>query len=474
MTATQNNLGHRLAGGTILIFLMAFNLLATVAPPAQFVPGQILVKPSITSVDSEFAALLKAHGAVERLVIGALDVRVLSVPEDQTEFVLAALRQSPLVEFAERDYHAWPALVPDDPHFVSGAQWHLAKLQMPAAWDITTGTMNVIIAVVDSGLDASHPDLADNVLPGYDFVSNDNNPNDDTGHGTAVAGAVAAVGNNGLGVAGVAFGCRVMPLKIVSANTAATYSRMAQAVTYATDHGARVINISLAGSSASSTLQNAINYAWSRNVVIVAAAGNDGNTQPRYPAASQNVIAVSATDANDRRAAFSSYGSFITLAAPGTNIWTTRRSASTPYGPVYGTSFASPVVAGLAALVASANPLLSNTQIVSLLKFNADDLGAAGRDIVYGYGRVNGFSTLRSATNTVSPEIQGVVMDNGSAMTLSWSAVPGRDYRVEYAPSFFATNWTALGPDLTATNKTLSYTDQINGPQRFYRIIQLP
>ncbi len=457
-----------------LIFLMAFNLLATVAPPPEFVPGQILVKPSITSTDSEFAALLKTHGAVERFLIDALDVRVLSVPEDQTESALAALRQSPLIEFAERDCFAWPALLPDDPHFVSGAQWHLAKLQMPAAWNISTGTTNVIIAVVDSGLDASHPDLADNVFPGYDFVSNDNDPNDDSGHGTAVAGAVAAVGNNGLGVVGVAFGCRVMPLKIVSANTAATYSRMAQAVTYATDHGARVINISLAGSSSSSTLQNAINYAWSRNVVIMAAAGNDGNTQPQYPAASLNVVAVSATDANDRRAAFSSYGSFITLAAPGTNNWTTRRSASTPYGPVYGTSFASPVVAGLAALVASANPLLSNTQIVSLLKFNADDLGAAGRDIVYGYGRVNGFSTLRSATNTVSPEIQGVVIDNGGAMTLSWSAVPGRDYRVEYTAAFHATNWTALGPDLTATNKTLSYTDQINGPQRFYRILQLP
>src|SRR5947209_17269446 len=147
---------------------------------------------------------------------------------------------------------------------------------------------------------------------------------------------------------------------------------------YAVHHGALIINMSIAGDSPSATLQSAVNYAWSNNVVVVAAAGNNANTLPQYPAACDHVVAVAATESDDSRAPFSSYGSFIALSAPGDNIWTTQRDLSNPYAAWRGTSFASPLVAGVAALVASANPSLSNTQIVSLLEQTADDIGVAG------------------------------------------------------------------------------------------------
>ena len=179
-------------------------------------------------------------------------------------------------------------------------------------------------------------------------------------------GVVAAAGNNRVGVAGVAFGCAVLPVKVMDASGFASYSCLAQGIKYAVDQGARVINISIAGSSSSATLQGAIDYAWSNNVVIVAAAGNNANNTPQYPAACDHVVGVSATEPDDSLASFSSYGSFVSLSAPGDNIWTTQDSLNDPYGAWRGTSFASPIVAGVAALVVSENPSLSNTQIVSI------------------------------------------------------------------------------------------------------------
>src|SRR5262249_25963995 len=151
-----------------------------------------------------------------------------------------------------------------------GSEWHLEQIQAPQAWNLTLGRANIVVAVLDSGVDATHPDLATQLLPGYDFVFNDADPADDFGHGTAVCGTVVAAGNNGAGVAGVAFGCRVLPVKVMDATGFAFYSTIAQGIFYAVDAGARVINISIAGSSPSSTLQDAINFAWDHNVVVVA------------------------------------------------------------------------------------------------------------------------------------------------------------------------------------------------------------
>lgn len=366
---------------------------------ARFVPGRILVKPRNGVAENVLASTLLRHGGRQRHSLYRSNVRVVDVSEASAPAVLAALNNDPTIEFAERDYIAEAAFAPNDAYVQAGSEWHLAKIQAPAAWDITTGALTIVVAVLDSGVNAAHPDLAGKILPGYDFVWNDSDPADDFGHGTAVAGVIGAAGNNLIGVAGVAFGSKILPVKVMDASGFAYYSTLAQGIHYAVDQGARVINISIAGTSASATLQGAINYAWSNNVVVVVAAGNNGNNTPLYPAACSNVVAVSATLANDSIASFSSYGNHIALAAPGDNIWTTTRDLTTKYSAWSGTSFASPVVAGVVALVISAKPSLSNGQIVSILEQTADDLGASGFDTVFGFGRVNAGRAVSEALN---------------------------------------------------------------------------
>ena len=308
-------------------------------------PGRILVKPKPHLSDAEFSRRVTAHGALHRGTLARANVRVLAVAAEQTEIVLAALQNDPDIEFAERDYVAHACTLPNDPYVVSGNEWHLGKIQALQAWNLTVGASNVVIAILDSGINAAHPDLAGRVLPGYDFVNGDTDATDDCGHGTAVAGTVVAAGNNGLGVAGVAYGCTILPVKVMDAWGSASHSTIAQGIEYAVQQGARIINLSLGGDWPSSTLQNAINYAWSNNVVVVAAAGNNGSTVPQYPGACDHVLAVAACEPDDSRSWFSSYGSYVTLFAPGDNIWTTQRDLSNPYGAWSGTSFSSPVVA---------------------------------------------------------------------------------------------------------------------------------
>jgi thermitase len=198
-----------------------------------------------------------------------------------------------------------------------------------------------------------------------------------------------------VGVAGIAWSASILPIKISDPTGYATYANMAAALTYAVDHGARVINMSFYGSTSSTTLQSAADYVWSHNGMIFACAGNTGTSAPEYPAACQNVIAVSALDYDDVFATFSSYGSDISLSAPGVGIWTTNRDGT--YGAWSGTSFSSPIAAGTAALLVALNPALTNAAILDLLKNNSDDLGSAGYDVYYGYGRVNAYRALFAA-----------------------------------------------------------------------------
>jgi len=398
---------HPLALAAILF--AGFSLPSTAAP--RFVPGQILVKPKAGLSEADFASRLRAYSAWQRQSLGRHNVRVLGVSEDRAEAVLAALRSDPGIEFAERDALAKAAFIPNDPLVVSGSEWHLAKIQALRAWDVDFGSSKVVVAILDSGIDAAHPDLAGHVLAGYDFVGGDTDVSDDFGHGTAVAGVVVAAGNNGVGVAGVAYGCSVLPVKVMDSSGFASYSCLAQGIYYAVDQGAQVINISIAGDSPSVTLQEAIDYAWSNNVVVVAAAGNNANAVPQYPAACDNVVAVSATEPDDSLASFSSYGSFVSLSAPGDDIWTTQNDALNPYGAWRGTSFASPIVAATAALALSANSSLSNSQIVSILEQNADDLGAAGYDTTFGYGRVNALRVVCAANPELAVALNTAASD---------------------------------------------------------------
>lgn len=304
------------------------------------------------------------------------------------------------MEFAEPDYTATAVGSANDPYFIAGNQWYLQKIQIPAAWDYGTGTTGVTVAILDSGVLASHPDLGGKVLAGYDFHNSDSDPSDDNGHGTAVAGLTAAASNNQIGMAGIAWANPVLPAKVLGADGSGSYSAISNAITWAADRGARVINLSLGGTSSSRTLQQAVDYAWSRNTVIIAAAGNNGNNTAFYPAACNNVVAVSATNASDLRPSWSNFGSYVDISAPGENVLSLQGPSSYAYWN--GTSFSSPITAGVVALMISANPGLSNQAVVDLLLRNADDIGSAGYDVYYGNGRVNAYRAVAAAANSTT------------------------------------------------------------------------
>ncbi|MEY3898322.1 MAG: hypothetical protein RLZZ214_3843, partial [Verrucomicrobiota bacterium] len=268
---------------------------------------------------------------------------------------------------------------------------------------------NVIVAVVDSGVSATHPDLVGKVLTnGYDFIANDSDPTDENGHGTAVAGTVSPASNNQLGVAGVSWNTPILPVRVLDANGSGSYSAIASGITYAADRGAKVINLSLGGTSTSRTLQDAVNYAWNKQSVIVAAAGNNGNNITFYPAACSNVVAVSATDSADVRPSWSNYGSYVDVSAPGANILSLY--GADQYASWNGTSFSCPVTSGVVALAASANSKLTNSQLVEILVKNTDDIGAPGYDIYYGSGRVNAYRTASAALALASSDVTAPVV----------------------------------------------------------------
>lgn len=359
------------------------------------VPNEILVEVKPHMSEQAIQTLLEVHGAQEVDSIPELNVRVLRVPEAKRDHVLEALQHNPNIQFAEVNGVAAAGALTNDPYVTNGYEWHVSKIQLAQAWGVTSANPGTVVAIVDTGVAANHPDLTGKVLAGYNFYANNADTSDDYGHGTAVAGTAAAQGNNGAGVAGVAWNASILPVKISDPTGYATYSNMAKALTYAVDHGARVINISFYGSTSSSTLQSAADYVWNHNGVIFACAGNTGTNAAQYPAACNNVVAVSNTTSSDTLSTTSTYGSFIDISAPGSGIWTTNRDGT--YGAWSGTSFASPIAAGVATLLVANDPSISNARIVDILKQNSDDLGTAGYDTSFGYGRVNAYRALVAA-----------------------------------------------------------------------------
>jgi subtilisin family serine protease len=367
--------------------------LAAAGANSTAAPGRLLVQLR-TGIDQPSAStVLARHWARIEKTIEPLGVFVMNVPDDAVDEIAAQLETSGAFNYVERDYVAHSAGAPNDPGFRS--EWHLAAIHAADAWNISTGAPGAPIAILDSGIDATHPDLAGRITTGWNFLSGSTDTSDVLGHGTAVAGTAAAATNNGIGVAGVSWNNPIMPLVVLNANDSAAYSDIARAITYAAERGVRIINVSVSGAQPSMTLQNAVNYAWSKGAIVFAAAGNGGSSAPSYPAACSNVVAVAATDATESLAPFSSYGSWITLAAPGKDILTTTRGGG--YAQWYGTSFAAPIVASVAALVLSIQPSMSNADLVSLLEQTSDDLGAPGFDPLYGWGRVNAYRAVSAA-----------------------------------------------------------------------------
>lgn len=363
---------------------------------ALFVPDELLVQPKAGVQEEKIREIFRGVGATVVGEIPRIRVKHIKVPAHAIEKVKAALSRNPHVNYAEYNFLAEPLAIPNDSYYSS--QWHHPKIYAPQGWDINKGSTTVPIAIIDTGVDPAHPDISAKLLPGYNFYDNNTDTRDVHGHGTAVAGSAAAISNNGTGVAGVAWNNPIMPLRISSPDGWATYSAMASAIIYAADRGVRIINISFGGTSSSSTLQNAVNYAWNKGAIVFASAGNSSTDTLTYPAACSNAIAVSATTSSDTLATFSNYGNWIDISAPGVSILSTNNGGG--YGWWSGTSFSSPIAAGLAGLVVSANPFLSNLQIENIIKQNADDLGASGFDPSFGYGRINAYKSLLAAANS--------------------------------------------------------------------------
>jgi thermitase len=312
-----------------------------------------------------------------------------------SELALAHIRSLNGVIYAVPDYERTISRTSNDP--LRDQQWALGTIAAYDAWDITTGGP-IVIAVIDTGVDANHPELAGRVLSGFNAITGSPNASDDNGHGTAVAGIIAASGDNGEGIAGLCWGCVILPIKACLSNGRCRDSSVISAIRWATDNGARIINLSLGGSSPSLALQEAVRYANERGVLIVAASGNEraeGNT-PNYPAAYPETLAVGATGYGDEVTGFSNTGDFIDLVAPGVDIATTIPNNG--YVLATGTSFASPFVSGAAALIMTLRPDLSNSDVRCVLAISADDRGAPGRDSEYGYGRLNVLTALQTAT----------------------------------------------------------------------------
>jgi subtilisin family serine protease len=306
------------------------------------------------------------------------------------------------VRWFEPDVRMRASFEPDDPFFAT-AQWDKWVMYADRAWDVTRGNSSIIIAVCDNGVEYNHPDLTARFTPGergYDFAANDNDPKPDNiqlpeaFHGTHVSGICAATINNGIGVAGWA-GVRLLAVKVLNDSGSGSMSNLASGIRWAADHGAHVINMSLGSDDNSTPVAEAASYAAARNVLLVAAAGNQGLNRVQYPARLPEVVCVGATDRSGRLAEYSNYGAHQDVVAPGSEV----RSCWTGggYGVASGTSMASPQVAGVAALVRSVSPGISATRTRAILGASAIDMGTPGQDISFGHGFVNAWRAVTLA-----------------------------------------------------------------------------
>jgi len=275
-------------------------------------------------------------------------------------------------------------------------QWNLPSIETEEGWNVSKGSDGVIIAVLDTGVQLNHPDLSGKLIPGTNIVDPAADPEDDVGHGTHVAGIIGATVNNNEGVAGVSWYNKIMPVKVLDSSGAGSTYSVAQGIIWAVDNGAKVINMSLGNYAQAEFLHDAIKYAYDRDVVLIAASGNDNTDRPGFPAAYPEVFAVAATTNNKEKASFSNYGDYIDVAAPGDSIASTYIGGQ--YAALSGTSMASPHAAALAGLIRSVNPDLTNEEVMEIMRKSAIDLGASGKDNYFGYGEIDVNQALQAAS----------------------------------------------------------------------------
>lgn len=372
------------------------------APPPDYATEYLLARFH----DPQLAA--KDYTVLDTNTAGISRVKTSDSPDAETRAsallsLAQRLQNDPNVRFAEPDLIYDLGWTPNDPRLPE--QYALQRVQAEAAWEVETGKDTVVIAIVDTGVDTNHPDLRPQLVPGWNAIGHNTNVSDDHGHGTHCAGIAAAAGDDNTGIVGLAPHTRIMPVKVMDASGRGSSLAIAEGIRWAADQGAQVISLSLGTTMGSSVIRDALVYAVGKGASVVAAMGNDGGNIRSYPAAYaseiEGVIAVGATDNNDARAYFSNYGTWITVTAPGQGILSTLPRYSTPlssntsgYGPLNGTSMATPYVAGLAGLLKSQQPQRSPADIQAAIIQGAEDLGSSGFDPQFGHGRINAARSL--------------------------------------------------------------------------------
>lgn len=405
--------------------------------------------------------------------------------------VVRHLQNKSEIKFAELKELHRTLLTPNDPVYDATQMWGLFQVDAELAWDLSTGDANVVVAVTDNAIDTNHPDLANKMLPGQNTAENTNDPNpcggNDGFHGSHVAGTVGAETDNGTGVASIGWDVSILPVAIGRCSDGALTAGF-DGITWAADNGADVINMSWGGGGSSQYGQNVCNYAWNQGCILIAAAGNNNQSQQFYPAAYNNVVSVAATDQNDQKASFSQYGTWIDISAPGVQILSTDENNGYQYSQ--GTSMASPLVAGFMGLMKSFAPNASNTDLINCLYSGADNIDAQNPGFIgeLGEGRMNAYQSLVCAQQFSVSDDAGIIdIDSPSASVCSSNFVPevvlrnfgGNsltsvtiNYEWNGTPNTF--NWTgnlATGqtqvvtlPNQTASNGNYTFTASTTNP----------
>jgi len=380
-------------------------------PENAFVPNEIIV--GVENINNRVLFAIEKSGGVVLEQIPALAAVRVYVPSAMENAFMAAMKGRPGVRYVERNSIFKVVHTPNDPYWKD--LWGMKIIEADDAWDIHKGSTSVTVAIVDTGIEYTHDDLSSHYVTwGYDWVNDDTDPMDDHGHGTHCAGIAAAAMDNGIGVVGVAQ-VSIMAEKVLAADGYGTEDDVASGIVHAADAGADVISMSIGSYSPSVLIEDACQYAWKKGCILLGAAGNDNTNLPHYPSAYETVISVAATDRRDKKASYSNWGTTIELSAPGGDVGRYQRTyilstyIGNWYAWAYGTSMATPHVSGLAALVWSYEPSLTNQELRLHLRNTADDLGDAGKDKYYGYGRINAYRGLNELGPTDNPPTCSIV-----------------------------------------------------------------
>ncbi|WP_134703711.1 S8 family serine peptidase [Ammoniphilus sp. YIM 78166] len=401
-------------------------------------------------------------------VIGNKDNRIFRLTIDNVDNFKQL--KGEMVEWIETDEERKVNILPNDPYLSS--QWAVNALSLPKAWDITTGSNNVTVAVIDSGINRYHPDFQyTRIANGWDLIFDEPVDWDSRGHGTSVTGVIAASTNNSLGISGVNWNVTIVPFRVVYSSGAIYTSDVVQAIYYAADVGCKIINLSLGGSTYSNSENSAIQYAISKGSIVVASAGNDGNSTLKYPASYPNVVSVASINRYNNRSSFSNFNSYVDVSAPGESILTTSKDYYyNPYVFVDGTSFSAPYVSGIAALVAAKVPNITPEKFYNALTATSTDLGSPGRDNYYGYGLVNAEKLLTYFIKPSTPVGFYISSLGDRRAVLNW--MPNSEsnlvgYQLEYKTAT-STAWSIISVGKTITSYSIA--NLVNGTPYQFRI----